>query len=44
MEAKLKRRKKASVSENAQTMMSIHKIDQRGMLCFQKKFKSLYMF
>lgn len=41
--AKLKRRKNASVSENAQINISISRIVQRGILFFQKKESSLYI-
>jgi hypothetical protein len=43
MEAKLNRKKNASVNENAHTTTSMINIDQRGKLFFQKKSKSLYI-
>ncbi len=43
MDAKLNRRKKASVRAKAQIIISIQSIDQRGTLYFQKKPKSLYI-
>ena len=43
IEAKLKRKKKARVNENAHIITSIINIDQRGKLFFQKKSSSLYI-
>lgn len=43
MDLKLNRKKKAKVREKTQISKSMNKIDQRGKLYFQKKFKTLFI-